>query len=126
MPPFHFTDAGAQMIVYDVNGDGLADVIIAWHCHHYGLVWWQQVDGADGPPDWKQRIILSPDPNVGATEFRVSQLHAMDLVDMTGDGMNDIVTGKLLSGEPQIATTSPRPVEVGTTFSVFSNPRLRA
>ena len=30
------------MLVYDVDGDGLADVITSWHCHLYGLVWYQQ------------------------------------------------------------------------------------
>ena len=59
--PFHFAEAGAQMMVYDVDGDGLADIITAWHCHHYGLVWWQQVRNASGQIDWKQHVILSPD-----------------------------------------------------------------
>ncbi|HEV2395097.1 MAG TPA: FG-GAP-like repeat-containing protein [Verrucomicrobiae bacterium] len=92
--PFHFADAGAQMMVYDVNGDGLADIITAWHCHHYGLVWWQQIKGADGQPDWKEHIILPPNPDVTTTDFRVSQMHAMALADMNGDGLMDIVTGK--------------------------------
>src|ERR1039457_1039303 len=28
--PFYFAEAGAQMLVYDVDGDGLADIITAW------------------------------------------------------------------------------------------------
>ena len=38
--PFKFADAAAQMFAYDVDGDGLKDVITAWHCHHVrdGLV----------------------------------------------------------------------------------------
>jgi hypothetical protein len=92
--PFHFADAGAQMQVYDVNGDGLPDIITAWHCHHYGLVWWQQIKGSDGHIDWKEHVILSPNPDVTTTDFRVSQMHSMDLVDMNGDGLKDIVTGK--------------------------------
>ena len=92
--PFRFAEAGAQMLVYDVDGDGLADVITAWHCHLYGLVWWQQAKGADGQPDWKQHIILSPNPDVSTTDFRVSQMHALELVDMNGDGLKDILTGK--------------------------------
>ncbi|MCX6905218.1 MAG: VCBS repeat-containing protein, partial [Verrucomicrobia bacterium] len=92
--PFHFADDGAQMLVYDVDGDGLADVITAWHCHHYGLVWWQQIKGADGQPDWKKHVILSPTPDVATADFRVSQMHALELVDMNGDGLKDILTGK--------------------------------
>jgi hypothetical protein len=92
--PFRFATDGAQMLVGDVNGDGLADVITAWHCHLYGLVWWQQVKGANGQPDWKQHVILSPTPDVSTADFRVSQMHALELVDMNGDGLKDILTGK--------------------------------
>jgi HEAT repeat protein len=92
--PFQFAEAAAQMLVYDVNGDGLADVITAWHCHNYGLVWWQQVKTAAGQIDWKQHVILSPAPDVTTSDFRPSQLHALDLVDMNGDGLQDILTGK--------------------------------
>ena len=92
--PFHFADGGAQMLVYDVDGDGLADIITAWHCHEYGLVWWQQVNNAAGQPDWKQHIILSPTPDLGSADFRVSEMHALELVDMNGDGRKDILTGK--------------------------------
>jgi len=92
--PVRFADAAAQMLVDDINGDGLADVITAWHCHHYGMVWWEQIKTADGRTDWKQHVILSSSPDVGTTDFRVSQMHALKLVDMNGDGHNDILTGK--------------------------------
>ena len=92
--PFQFAQAAAQMLVYDVNGDGLADLVTAWHCHEYGLVWWEQVR-SDGPaPDWRQHVILPPQPEVDSEAFRVSQLHAFDLADMNGDGLKDVVTGK--------------------------------
>jgi hypothetical protein len=92
--PFRFAAEAAQMYVYDVNGDGLADVITAWHCHWYGLVWWEQLRGADGKIDWRQHVILPPTPNLASSDFRVSQMHAMVLADMNGDGLLDIVTGK--------------------------------
>jgi len=92
--PQRFADAGAQMLVYDVDGDGLADVITAWHCHQYGMVWWKQVKRTDGRRDWQQQVILSPSPDITTTDFRPSQLHALKLVDMNGDGLQDILTGK--------------------------------
>jgi hypothetical protein len=92
--PFHFADAGAQMLVYDVDGDGLADIITSWHCHLYGLVWWQQIRNDSGAPDWKKHVILSPSPDLTKSDFRVSQMHALQLVDMNGDGLKDILTGK--------------------------------
>jgi len=92
--PQQFAQAGAQMLVCDVDGDGLADVITAWHCHHYGLVWWKQLKGTDGAISWQQHVILPPTPDLNSSAFRVSQMHALDLVDMNGDGLKDILTGK--------------------------------
>lgn len=92
--PFKFADAGAQMMVYDVDGDGLADVVTSWHCHHYGLVWYQQQRAADGEIAWKQHVILPPHPDLKSKALRISQMHAMDLADINGDGLMDLVTGK--------------------------------
>ena len=82
------------MLVGDVDGDGLADVITAWHCHLYGLVWWKQVRDDAGAITWQQHVILPPTPDLNSPAFRVSQLHALELVDMNGDGLKDILTGK--------------------------------
>ena len=93
--PFKFADAAAQMFVYDVDGDGLNDVITAWHCHQYGLVWYQQqTKTPKGEIAWQQHVILPPQPDLNVSDLRISQLHAIDLVDMNGDGLKDIVTGK--------------------------------
>ena len=92
--PAHLADAAAQMLVYDVDGDGLNDVITAWHCHHYGLVWQKQVRQSNGEITWQQNVILKPEPDLNSPELRISQLHALDLVDINGDGLKDILTGK--------------------------------
>jgi len=77
-----------------VDGDGLADVITAWHCHRYGLVWHQQVRNDQDQITWKQHVILTPTPDVKSDDLRISQLHALDLVDINGDGLKDVLTGK--------------------------------
>src|SRR2546430_2526776 len=86
---------GAQMYAYDVNGDGLNDVVTSFAAHGYGLVWYEQVR-TNGEITFKQHVILNteqkPSPNPYGVTF--SQLHAVDLVDMDGDGLKDIVTGK--------------------------------
>ena len=82
------------MAVYDVDGDGLADVITSWHCHLYGLVWYQQQRSSSGEITWKQHIILPPNPDLKSDALRISQMHAIDLADIKGNGLKDIITGK--------------------------------
>lgn len=86
---------GSQMYAYDVNGDGLNDVIASVAAHGFGLVWFEQVrDGKD--ITFKQHNILSTEQKRTPNEYGVSfsELHAVDLIDMDGDGLKDIVTGK--------------------------------
>jgi len=91
--PYPYAEAAAQMLVYDVDGDGMSDIITAWHCHHYGLVWYKQVRN-NREIGWEQRVILPPNPDMNSNDLRISQLHAFELVDMNGDGLKDILTGK--------------------------------
>lgn len=92
--PFKFADGGAQMFVYDVDGDGLNDIITVWHCHMYGLVWYKQVRDQKGQITWQQNVILPPKPDLKSDALRISQMHAVDLLDINGDGLKDILTGK--------------------------------
>ena len=94
--PFRFAAGGAQMFAYDVNGDGRPDVITSLAAHGFGLVWWEQLAEKDakGEPQFKQHVIINKEPNESRYGVKFSQLHAIDLVDMDGDGLKDIVTGK--------------------------------
>lgn len=91
---YRFAREAAQMLVHDVDGDGLNDVVTAWHCHQYGLVWHKQVREESGKIDFERNVILSPEPDLNSNDPRISQLHALDLADMNGDGLKDVVTGK--------------------------------
>jgi hypothetical protein len=91
--PFHFADAGAQMLVYDVNGDGLNDVITAINAHGYGLSWFEQVK-ENGNITFREHVILNKDATPNQYGVAFSQLHSLALVDIDGDGLKDIVTGK--------------------------------
>ncbi len=91
--PFPFGVGGAQMYVYDVNGDGLNDVISSLSAHGYGLAWFEQVKTADGIT-FKEHIFMNKEPNENRYGVKFSQLHALDLVDIDGDGLKDIITGK--------------------------------
>ena len=91
--PFKFAERGAQMVVYDVNGDGLNDVITSLDAHGYGLAWYEQVK-EDGKITFRQHLILNPSPTPNRYGVSFTQLHSLAVVDVDGDGLKDIVTGK--------------------------------
>lgn len=89
--PVRFASAGgAQMYAYDVNGDGRNDVITSLAAHAFGLAWYEQ----NGDGTFKQHLIIGQQPSDSPYGVKFSELHAIDLVDMDGDGLKDIVTGK--------------------------------
>jgi hypothetical protein len=90
---FVFCGGGAQMHAYDVNGDGLNDVITCLDPHKYGLVWWEQYR-EEGQIKFKQHLLMGQTPQESKYGVKFSQPHAIDLVDMDGDGLKDIVVGK--------------------------------
>jgi hypothetical protein len=92
--PFPFAPGGsAQMFAYDVNGDGLNDVITCLNPHGYGLAWYEQ-QRENGVITFKQHMIVGSTSADSPHGVHFSQPHSMALVDMDGDGLLDIVTGK--------------------------------
>ncbi|MCI0582868.1 MAG: VCBS repeat-containing protein, partial [Chloroflexi bacterium] len=99
--PFAFSErhGGAQMFTYDVDGDGDSDVITSLAAHEFGLSWWEQVKKAGAAEaasaiGFVEHRIMDDEPADSADGVRVGELHALDLVDVDGDGLKDIVTGK--------------------------------
>ena len=90
---FHKADfgpGGAQMFAYDVNGDGRPDVITSLEAHGHGLAWFEQKpDGS-----FEKHLIMGDKPEQNAQGVVFTQPHAVDLIDVNGDGLQDIVTGK--------------------------------
>jgi len=94
--PFKFSEEErgcSQMYAYDVNGDGLNDVICCLNPHGYGLAWFEQVR-TNGEITFHRHLILNPDATPSKDGVVFTQPHAVALVDMDGDGLKDLVTGK--------------------------------
>jgi len=72
----------ANMLVYDVDGDGDNDIITS-SAHNYGL-WWFEQRQKDGLTTFEQHPIHNA----------ISQTHALILADINNDGLQDLVTGK--------------------------------
>lgn len=85
---------GAQMHVYDVNGDGRADVISCRNAHGYGLSWFEQTRGAGGEISFREHRITPLQGGEKIAGVQLAQMHAIDLADFDGDGRLDILTGK--------------------------------
>ena len=74
--------ASIPMLVEDINGDGVAEIIVGC-AHGYGLDWFQQVK-TGGQRQW----IKHPIDHCNA------QYHDLHWVDIDGDGHKELVTGK--------------------------------
>lgn len=85
---------GAQMYAYDFDGDGDNDVLSVQNAHGYGLTWFEQVIDADGKRKFLGNSIITSRPADSSYGLSISQMHAVALVDIDGDGVRDIVTGK--------------------------------
>jgi hypothetical protein len=84
---------GAQMYAVDLDGDGKTEVVTSLAAHGYGLVIYKK-SKSDGEFTWTRQDIMTDKPETSPTGLAVSQLHAIDIADMDGDGKLDIVTGK--------------------------------
>src|SRR5580700_9743835 len=79
-------DAGFPILGYDVNHDGTLDLIFG-QGHGYGLYWLEQA-GTPTHRKWMRHTI----------DESFSQSHALALVDIDGDGVLELITGKRYRG----------------------------
>lgn len=87
---------GGQMYAYDVNGDGLNDVVSSLEGHGWGLAWFQQKRDASGNISFERHMIMDDFSTKNAGGVTFSELHALTIGDVNGDGIPDIITGNVI------------------------------
>jgi hypothetical protein len=86
-----FSDGGralghaSNLIVYDVNRDGLADILVS-SAHKYGIFWWEQLRERTSSGELRFRKHVIDDT--------WTQAHYLAWDDIDGDGVPELVTGK--------------------------------
>ncbi|WP_153557446.1 PVC-type heme-binding CxxCH protein [Roseimaritima sediminicola] len=92
--PYTFSaPGGADMYAYDVDGDGDNDVITSINAHAYGLAWFEQIQ-TDGKIDFRRHTIMGETAADNPYGVVFTEPHGVQLVDIDGDGLKDICTGK--------------------------------
>jgi len=81
--PSNTVDHTANILVFDINKDGLNDIITST-AHKHGIWWYEQKRNADGSRTWSQHTI----------DDTWSQAHYLLLADIDNDGTSELITGK--------------------------------
>lgn len=84
---------GSVMGVYDVNGDGLNDVVTVLNVHGWGLAWYEQKRDS-GTISFVQHMVMDDLATKNAGNVVFSQPHGSTFADVDGDGIPDFVVGK--------------------------------
>ena len=82
------------MSVYDVNGDGLNDVVTSLAGHGWGLAWYEQHQDAAGRRTFIEHMIMDDFSTKNAGGVTFSELHGSTAADIDRDGVPDFIVGK--------------------------------
>jgi len=85
---------GSVMAVYDVNGDGLNDVVTSLNAHGWGLAWYEQKKDPAGKISFTEHMVMDDFSTKNAGGVTFSELHGTSFADVDGDGIPDFIAGK--------------------------------
>ena len=115
---------GAEMVVYDVNGDKLNDVVAGLNAHGFGLAWFEQKRDAAGTISFVRHMIIDDYSTKNAGGVTISEMHGATLADVDGDKIPDFITGKrLFSHQESWVDPDPYGDAVVYWFRTVRNPR---
>ena len=76
---------GAEMVVFDVNGDRLNDVVAGLNAHGFGLAWFEQKRDASGQITFERHMIIDDYSTKNAGGVTISEMHGATMADIDGD-----------------------------------------
>jgi hypothetical protein len=94
---------GSHMFAYDIDGDGDVDIFSADWAHGENLAWYENTSpDPTKPTTFVKHFIMKSNSAADMATYKIyfSEPHAAQAADMDGDGVLDIVTGKMRFAHP--------------------------